>query len=87
MLEHHDLFNNETITNDKHTNRQRICLVGDIAENQELVVAARTFNVPVMTSETGAEFIDDDTWTTYFVLADFEGPIFDGISKAKVKNK
>lgn len=87
MLEHHDLLNNETIANDKHTNRQRICIVGEVAENQELVVAARTFNVPVMTSETGAEFLDDDTWTTYFVLAEFEGTIFDVISKAKVKHK
>lgn len=87
MLEHHDQFNNETITNDKHTSRQRICLVGEVAEDQEVTVAARTFNVPVMASETGAEFIEDDTWTTYFVLAEFEGTIFDGISKAKVKHK
>lgn len=86
MIEQHDI-NNETIANDKQTSRQRICIVGEVAENQELVVAARTFNVPVMTSETGAEFLDDDTWTTYFILAEFEGSIFDGISKAKVKHK
>lgn len=87
MLEHQDLFNNETIANDKNTNRQRICIVGEVAENQDLVVAARTFNVPVMTSENGEEFLDDDTWTTYFIVAEFEGTIFDGISKAKVKHK
>jgi protein ECT2 len=69
------------------TLRKRICLVGPVAENQEAVDAAKIFNVPVLTSETGKELIADETWTTYFILKVFEGPIFDDIYKAEVKHK
>lgn len=69
------------------TLRKRICLVGSVAEDQEAVAAANIFNVPVLTSETGKEFIADDTWTTYFILSCFEGSVFDDIYKAEIKHK
>lgn len=87
MIEPHDLFNNETITAEKVTSRKRICLVGGVAEDQEIVLASKTFNVPVITSGNGADFINDDTWTTYFILAEFEGSDFDKIYRSKVKHK
>lgn len=64
---------------------QRICLVGIIVDNQETLKSAQSFNVPVITSETGSEFISDDNWSTYFVLNSFEGPIFEAIHKTKHK--
>jgi hypothetical protein len=35
--------------------------------------------VPVVSSATGAEFINDGTWDTCFVLEDFSGPLYDAI--------
>lgn len=87
VIENHDLFSNETITNEKTLSRKRICLVGAVAEDQEIIDTAKTFDVPLVTSNTGVEFIDDDTWTTYFILPEFEGPEFDKIYRSKVKHK
>lgn len=78
----------ETMMERIHSNlRKRICLVGPVAENQESVEAANVFNVPVLKSETGKEFISDETWTTYFIISCFEGRIFDEIYKAEIKHK
>lgn len=83
-----DTFMNETIretVND--TLRKRICLVGAIAGNEEVMNAAKLFNVPVTTSETGIEFIEDNSWMTFFILTEFEGRIYDNIYKSKTKHK
>ncbi|CAD7002467.1 unnamed protein product [Ceratitis capitata] len=61
----------------------RICLVGDIINDEETVEAARSFNVPVITSENGLDALNDFEWRTFFVLKDFEGPIYDAIHKNK----
>ncbi|XP_011293557.1 protein ECT2 isoform X2 [Musca domestica] len=61
----------------------RICLVGDVIQNDAAVEAAHTFGVPVITSETGLELINDCDWRTYFVLNDFEGPVYEAIHKSK----
>ncbi|XP_036338298.1 protein ECT2 isoform X1 [Rhagoletis pomonella] len=61
----------------------RICLVGDVVNDAETVEAARCFNVPVITSENGLDVLNDYEWRTYFVLKDFEGPIYDAIHKNK----
>lgn len=85
---HHDMFNNETINEKvKNQNKKRICLVGSVAEQQHVLDAAGMFNIPVLTSETGEELINDDNWNTYFILSEFEGPIFNTIYKASVKHK
>lgn len=57
----------------------RICLVGTVVDDAPTVTAARSFGVPVVTSETGDEFIGDTAWTTYFILRDFDGPMFEAI--------
>lgn len=69
------------------TLQKRICLVGSVSEDEKVIEAAKVFNVPVLTSETGRELVADDSWTTFFILASFEGPIFDYIYKAEVKHK
>ncbi|GAB0089910.1 ECT2 [Sergentomyia squamirostris] len=62
---------------------RRICLVGVVLDNEATVKAAQTFGLPVITSETGSEYILDDDWITYFVLNRFEGPMFEAIHKSK----
>lgn len=57
----------------------RICLVGTVVDDAPTVTAARSFGVPVVTSETGDEFVGDTTWTTFFILPDFDGPMFEAI--------
>jgi hypothetical protein len=39
----------------------------------------KAFDVPVVLSATGAEFINDGSWDTVFVLEEFSGPVFDAI--------
>lgn len=63
--------------------KERICLVGSVIDDYETRRAAETFNVPIEVSNTGAEFIGDTNWTTYFVTNEFEGPNFDAIRKSK----
>lgn len=83
---HQDTLTNETVIENDGKSK-RICLVGGVAEDQDVLNTARLFNVPVLTSETGSELLDDDSWTTYFILSEFEGPVFDDINKAKTKHK
>lgn len=79
---------NETIRETgNETLQKRICLVGSVAENPEVSNAAQLFNVPLLTSETGKEFIGDSSWMTFFVLSEFEGPVFEEIYKSKTKHK
>ncbi|KAL9928039.1 protein ECT2-like [Glossina fuscipes fuscipes] len=61
----------------------RICLVGEVAKDKSCCEAARTFGVPVITSETGLELIADNDWRTYFVLEDFETPIYTALLETK----
>jgi protein ECT2 len=65
--------------------KKRICLVGPCSENSKLLEALEAFKIPIICSETGLEFIHDHKWTTYFVLNQFEGDIFDKIYKSKQK--
>lgn len=61
----------------------RICLLGCVVDDNTVVEAARSFGVPVLTSETGLEILTDNEWTTYFVMKEFDGPIFEAIHKSK----
>lgn len=64
----------------------RICLVGDVMDDQETLTAAKHFDVPIVTSETGTDYaLEKDQWITYFILKDFEGPIFEALSKSPNK--
>lgn len=48
-------------------------------DDPKTVEVARTFGVPVISSETGEEFLTDTSWLTYFIMNDFEGPLFEAI--------
>ena len=61
----------------------RICLVGNVVNDADTVLAAQSFGVPVITSETGLEIINDDDWRTHFILDSFEGPIYETIHRNK----
>lgn len=64
----------------------RICLVREVVDDQETLSAAKHFGVPLVTSETGEEFaLGNHEWTTYFILKDFEGPLFEALSKSPNK--
>lgn len=62
---------------------ERICLIGSVACDEKIVLAARSFNVPVIISETGIELVKETQWTTYFVMNEFEGEFFNVIRKSK----
>uniref|UniRef100_A0A182QYH4 Protein ECT2 n=1 Tax=Anopheles farauti TaxID=69004 RepID=A0A182QYH4_9DIPT len=74
----------------------RICLVGSVAQDAATLAAAQSFKLPIVTSDTGAEYLrvgqdeDDEDgadtaagFSTVFVLDDFQGPVYDAINKAK----
>lgn len=60
---------------------KRICLVGSLAEDENLVEAAESLKVPVVVSQNGLELLDEKDICTYFVLEEFEGQIFETVSK------
>lgn len=62
---------------------KRICLVGSVIENEAVILAAQKFNVPVITSMSGAEYIGDTEWTTFFVMQEFEGDEYERIRKSQ----
>lgn len=74
---------NDTTMMSCGTIRKRICLLDHVAHDQDVIIASKLFNVPVVTSETGVEFLDDASWMTYFVMSEFEGPLFDDLSQHK----
>ncbi|XP_055621069.1 protein ECT2 isoform X2 [Toxorhynchites rutilus septentrionalis] len=63
--------------------RVRICLVGAVVQDKATQAAAQSFKVPIVTSETGAEYVSDTSYVTYFILNDFEGPVYDTIYRSK----
>lgn len=62
--------------------KRRICLVGDVVDDQKVLAAAKSFCIPIITSETGSDYVLDKEWLTYFIMTDFEGPMFKAISKS-----
>lgn len=59
--------------------RTRICLLGSLKDNKEVVKAAKCHGLPVVFSETGAEYQSDRG--TVFVVEHFEGPLFDQLKR------
>ena len=48
-----------------------------------LTIFLKAFDVPVVLSATGAEFINDGSWDTVFVLEEFSGPVYDAIHRSE----
>ncbi|XP_063973705.1 protein ECT2 isoform X8 [Diachasmimorpha longicaudata] len=62
--------------------KKRICLVGAASSDPALGTAAQQFGVPVLKSITGAEYIEDTAYCTYFILREFEGPEYETLHKS-----
>ncbi|XP_076645872.1 protein ECT2-like isoform X6 [Halictus rubicundus] len=62
--------------------KKRICLIGAAGDDPALGAAAQQFSVPVLTSETGLEYVEDTTYCTYFILKQFEGVEYDALHKS-----
>lgn len=79
----------ETLNDTKVSNtmQKRICLVDKLIHDQELMAATKLLNVPVITSETGKECLAENNCITYFILSEFEGPIFQSLYKASQHQK
>lgn len=61
----------------------RICLVGAVAHDKASLAAAHSLKLPFVLSETGAEYLTDTSTVTYFVLNQFDGPVYDTIYRSK----
>ncbi|XP_076033603.1 protein ECT2-like isoform X2 [Oratosquilla oratoria] len=60
----------------------RLCLVGSLANDEEVKSAAEKFGVPVITSDTGQEYMSDTNYDTIFIMQDFETQEFDALNEA-----
>lgn len=81
-----ETMNDNVKTSDSDT-RKRICLIDKLAQDEDILAASKLFKVPVITSETGEELVDDRSWMTYFVVSEFEGPVFDSLHKSSLVQK
>ncbi|XP_050742483.1 protein ECT2 isoform X3 [Drosophila biarmipes] len=61
----------------------RICLVGAVGQDADTLRAAESFGLPIVTSDTGMDFLGESEWRTFYVLDDFEGASFEAIHKQK----
>lgn len=62
--------------------KKRICLVGKACENMTLDTMSRQFGVPVLKSPTGAEYMGDVEYCTYFILEKFEGQEYEVLQES-----
>ncbi|KQS43280.1 protein ECT2 isoform X3 [Drosophila erecta] len=63
----------------------RICLVGGVGQDADTLLAAESFGLPIVTSDTGLDILGESSsdWRTFYVLDDFEGASFEAIHKQK----
>ncbi|XP_026847327.1 protein ECT2 isoform X2 [Drosophila persimilis] len=61
----------------------RICLVGNVGQDADTLLAAESFGLPVITSDSGLDTADDKEWRTFYVMGDFEGDNFQALHKQK----
>ncbi|XP_071452126.1 protein ECT2 [Hetaerina americana] len=64
---------------------RRICIVGQLGSNTDVIEAAKSFGVPVIFSETGVEHLKDDVFETFYILEEFCGPVYDKIHRGTQK--
>lgn len=68
--------------------KKRICLVGEARNDPIIGAAAQKFGVPVLTSETGVEYTSDySVFCTYFILLNFDGPVYEKEQMEKSQDK
>lgn len=57
--------------------------MGSLAKQAALRKVAESFNVPVVTSDDGRDYAQDDFYSTMFVLENFEGDVYNSLCKQK----
>jgi hypothetical protein len=57
--------------------------VGSLAKQAALRKVAESFNVPIVTSDDGRDYAQDDFYSTMFVLENFEGDVYNSLCKQK----
>ncbi|KAK9879703.1 hypothetical protein WA026_006763 [Henosepilachna vigintioctopunctata] len=62
---------------------RRMCFIGSIAQDTELRKVAEFFNLPIVSSESGQEYAQEDNYSTIYVLEKFIGTIYTSLYKAK----
>lgn len=63
----------------------RMCIVGSLQNDKNLIEAAQSFNVPIVCSDDGSEYMDDDTFDTGYVLTEFDGDVYNKLRKAEMR--
>ncbi|CAG9768830.1 unnamed protein product [Ceutorhynchus assimilis] len=62
---------------------RRICLIGGIAKDNKFRTVAESFNVPVVSSVHGREYMDETSCCTYYVIDNFDGEIYNSLCKSR----
>lgn len=62
---------------------RRICLIGALAKDNKLRTVAEGFDVPVVASDHGREYMDDTSCCTYYVIDQFEGDLYSCLCKSR----
>lgn len=63
----------------------QICLIGKLGQDPNFIEISEGFGVPVRISETGEEFLTDKLSVTYFIIDEFEGPVFENLLKSECR--
>lgn len=61
----------------------RICLIKETVDCAQTLEAAKGLSVPILISNTGLEYMNDPEWKTFYVMKEFQGEIFDTLTKNK----
>lgn len=76
---------NENVISATMEESRRICIVGSLGRDGTVVEAAKSFQIPVIITDSGHEYIDYDTYITYFILNEFEGDMFELLVQKKCR--
>ncbi|ENN73040.1 hypothetical protein YQE_10375, partial [Dendroctonus ponderosae] len=62
---------------------RRICLIGGLANDSGLQSVAESFEVPVVHSQDGREYMNDTACCTYYIIDNFDGSLFNSLCKCR----
>lgn len=62
---------------------KRLCLIGQLRNDETICKGAQYFNYPVITSDTGLEILNDHSCCTIFVVDTFESDFFEKFQQHK----
>lgn len=62
---------------------RRICLIGGLANDYGLQTVAESFEVPVVHSQDGKQYMDDTACCTYYIIDNFDGSVYNSLCKCR----